>query len=225
MQPRSRDLELQQSVMIMRKKTVERLFTVMGCVILGAFLGFLLWTAYSVFILDNTAIYKENESIENAQAIMLALACLIFLVPIALEKRPDKLIFGFCSLTCYGLVLRELDVEKFASVPDFLKIIWHGAGRNMTYILGIIAIFYYASRNFSYYKKASVEFIKSAPGRLLCLALIFVLFGEYLEKQTTVLHHVYYEEIFELCGYFFILSAAYAVAINSFFNNMTSRTH
>lgn len=196
----------------------------MGGVILGAFLGFLLWTAYSVFILNNFAIYKENASIENAQAIVLALACLIFLVPIALEKRPDKLIFWFCSLTCYGLVLRELDVEKFSAVPDFLKTIWHGAGRNMTYILGTIVIFYCASRKFSYYKKASIEFIKSTPGKLLCLAIIFVLFGEYLEKQSTVLHHVYYEEIFELCGYFAILSAAYIVAVNSFLNIDTNRS-
>jgi len=223
--PRSRALELQQLVSLMKKKTFERLFVVMGAVLLGAFLGLLLWTGYSVFISHDVAIYKENGLIENAQAIMLALACLVFIVPIALEKRPDKLIYLFCSFTCYGLVLRELDVEKFSLVPDSLKTIWHGIGRNITITAGIILILYYASRNLPYYKIAFVKFIKSTSGRLLCLAIIFVLFGEFLEKQATVLHHIYFEEIFELCGYFFILTAAYAVAVNSFFNIMTKRAH
>ncbi len=207
----------------MKNKYSKGLFVIMGGAILGAFLGFLLWTAYSVFILNDIAIYTENALIENAQAIILALACVVFLIPIAIENRPDKLIFWFCSLTCYGLVLREIDVEKLSGVPDFLKIIGHGAGRNLSFIFGAIAIFYYASRNFAYYKNASVKFIKSAPSKLLCLAIILVLIGEFLEKQSTVLHHVYYEEFFELCGYFAILSAAYTVAVNSFLDIKTNR--
>ena len=178
----------------------------------GAFLGFALWVSYSVFVLNDAGIVKENGLLENVQVIILALACLVYLAPIALEKRADKLILLFCSLLCLSFMLRELDVERFAAVPDVLKLIGSGIGKRLILGAGFISIIIYASLNFSYYKNVAGVFLRSIFGRLLVFAGMILLLGAYFDKQDTMPNQAYYEEMSEYCGYLFIyLSAIFAV--------------
>lgn len=188
--------------------------------IVSAYFGFAFWAAYSVFFGGHVHIYAENGLIETIQACLLAIACVIYLATAALEKRSDKLILLFCSLLCYGFALRELDVEKL-DIPHPLIFIGSGVGRNITVAGAFIAIcVYVALGNFSFYKKAAIEFIKSKPGALLIAGGVFLFVGHLFEKNGAITHHVFFEEMAELFGYTFIVLSS--IAINSFVSSITS---
>lgn len=189
--------------------------------IISAWFGFTLWAAYSVFSDNHTHIYAENGLIENIQAFLLVIACIVYLATVAIEKRSDKLILLFCSLLCFSFLLRELDVEEF-DIPQALIFIGHGVGRNTTQAMAFFAIFTYAASNRSYYKKASVEFAKSRPGWLLITGGVFLLVGDFFEKRNGILHHVFFEEIAELFGYVLILLSS--ISANSFMSRITTRS-
>lgn len=184
-------------------------------VMVAAFLAILLWSAHAAFVLDNVAIYDENGPLETLQAILLAISCLVFLAPVVLKKGREKLILLFFSLLCYSFSLRELDVERL-NVHDAVKFLGSGIGRNTTLAVAFMAILVYAGFNFSYYKRAAILFIKSRPGILLLIAGLLLFMADLFEKSHSLSHNAFYEEILELCGYFFILAsalAAYAVII------------
>src|SRR5690606_1088725 len=87
--------------------------------ILGAWLGFSALACYLLFVENNTNVYAENGILETTQAVLLALACVLFLATALWEKGQGRLVVLFCSLLCYGFVLREVDVETF-DIPDLL---------------------------------------------------------------------------------------------------------
>ena len=205
--------------MFIRRGTFRGPFCLISAGSAGAFLGFALWVSYTAFVLNDAGILKENGLLENVQVIILALACLVYIVPIPLEKRTDKLILLFCSLLCLSFMLRELDVEYFAAVPDILKLAGSGIGKRLILGAGFISIFVYASLDFSYYKNAVVGFLCTISGRLLVFACIFLLLGAYFDKHESIPYQVYYEEMSEYCGYFFIYLSAISIVAGS----MTSR--
>jgi hypothetical protein len=178
---------------------------------MGAFFVFFLWTAHSVFILDIATIYAENEFLENLQVIVLSISLIFFLIPIVIEKKPgtNKLILFFCSLLCYNFILRELDFNKL-DVNDTIKFICSGVGRNIILSAAYIAIFTYAILKFSYYVNAGISFIRSKSGILLMSGGFFLIVGDLFEKISSLAHHSYWEELFELCGFCFILLSAFA---------------
>jgi uncharacterized membrane protein YGL010W len=192
-----------------RRIILRSLFETAVIVAAGIFLGLILWSAYAVFVLHKVDVYVENGLLENTQAILLAIACVVFFTPIIIEKRSDKLILLFCSLICYVFVLRELDVQSL-DIPAALKVIGYGAGRNTTVAAALIAIFVYAGFNFSYYKTAAIDFLKSKHGILMIIGCGFLFLGDFFEKYDSMIHHVYFEEVSELCGNVFILLAAFA---------------
>ena len=179
------------------------------CVLSSFFLAFVVWSAHSVFMLGNEAIYGENGPLEALQALILAISCIVFIVPVALKKERDKLILLFCSLLCVSFVLRELDVERL-DVHSAVKFLGSGVGRNTMLTVAFMALFAYAAFNFSYYKKESITFLKSKPGVLLMLGGLFLWVGNLFEKRYSIMNNVFFEEILELCGYYFILLSAFA---------------
>lgn len=184
-------------------------FGALSVVTLGAFFVLFLWTAHSVFIFNITSIYAENGLLENIQVILLTISCIVFLIPIALEKKTEKSILLFCSLLCYSFILREMDFESL-DVPNVIKFISFGVGRNATLTAAFISLFSYAAFRFSYYKNACISFIRSKSGILLMSGGLFLIVGDIFEKRSSIIHHVYWEELFELCGYCFILLSAFA---------------
>lgn len=177
---------------------------IISAVIISAYFGFVLWATFAVLD-NNTHIYAENGLIENIQAGILVVACIVYLATAAFDKRSETLILLFCSLLCYSFMLRELDVERF-DVPYALKLIGSGAGRNIILATAFAAIFGYAAlSNYSYYKKAAVGFIKSRPGFLLIAGGVFLIIGDSFEKYKGITHYGFFEEIIELFGYVLIL--------------------
>jgi hypothetical protein len=192
-----------------------------GTIALATFLGLILWSVHSVFVVDNVDVYAENGLIETIQTILLGIACIVFLASVMLEKRSDKLILLFCSLLCYSFVLRELDVQSF-DIPAALKFFGYGAGRNTTLAAAFLATFIYAAFHFSYYKSAALNFLRSTHGMLMIIAGGVLFISDFFERYGSMVHHVYVEEIFELCGYVFILLAAFAAKASS--HRMTARS-
>jgi hypothetical protein len=184
-------------------------FYALSAVILGAFSVLFLWTTHSVFILDITDIYVENGLLENIQASLLIISCIVFLIPIVVEKNAEKLILLFCSLLCYSFFLRELEFDEL-DVNDTIKYIFSGVFRYISITVAFIVLFFYAAFRFSYYIDASVSFIRSKSGILLISGGIFFITGDLFEKISSVNHHVYWEELLELFGCCFILLSAFA---------------
>lgn len=197
-------------------------FDIISAATVCAWLGFLLWASYAVFWGGATRIYAENALIETIQACVLAIACLVYLVTAVLEKRSDKPILLACCLLCYLFVLRELDVEKF-DLPQAVIFVGSGIGRNASVALGFVAIFIYAVFNdFSFYLAKALEFARSRPGVLLMTGGLCLLFGQFFEKNDTIRHHVFFEEIVELSGYVFILLSS--IATNSLLRGLALKT-
>jgi len=160
------------------------------CLVICVFLfAVLLWSAHAVYVLGDVAVYDENGPLENLQAFLLAISCILFLVPVVMQKNSEKLLLTFCSLLCYGFVLRELDVERF-DVPEVVKFIGSGIGRNISLIVGFTIIVIYAGFRFSYYKRAGILFLKSRPGILLMTGGLLLVIGDLFEKRHFI-HHAF----------------------------------
>jgi hypothetical protein len=91
-----------------------------------------------------------------------------------------------------------------------IKYIFSGVFRNISITMAFIVLFFYAAFRFSYYIDASVSFIRSKSGILLISGGIFFIIGDLLEKSSSIIHHVYWEELLELCGCCFIFLSAFA---------------
>lgn len=209
------------SVMIEEKIMFRSWLGIISTVTISAWFGFALWATYFVFD-NNTQIYAEKGLIENIQACLLAIACIVYLATVALEKRSEKLILLSCSLLCYSFVLRELDVEKY-DIPYALKIIGSGVGRNTTVATAFAAIFVYAAlSNYFYYKKAAVGFIGTRPGILLMTGGVFLFIGDFFEGYKAITHHTFIEEMAELFAYVLIVLSS--LAANSFISSTTNRS-
>lgn len=182
----------------------------LGGAIICAWLGFTFWTGYLVFSEKQAQIYEDNGLIENMQALLLMVACIVYLLVGLRENRLNKLIPLFCSLLCFSFLLRELDVEKF-DLPGVLIYFGHGAGRDAILAIALFSIFTYAALNRSYYKKAAIHFARSGSGWLLVSGGVFLVIGNVFEKSDGIPHFVFFEEIAELFGYVLILlSSIYA---------------
>lgn len=177
---------------------------------LGAFCAVSFWAAYSVFVLNDSTVYAENGPLENLQAALLAICSLTFLIPVVLKKPPVKLILLSCSWLCFSFFLRELDVERL-NVPDAVKLIGSGAGRNGMLVLGFLTLLAFAAARFSFYKEAVLLFLKARPGVLMMLAGVLLFAGEIFEKSHSIRHNAFFEEELELLGFSFILLSAFAV--------------
>ena len=189
---------------------------------IAACLGFAAWAAYCVFVNGHVHIYAENGLIENIQASPLAVACAVYLATVALEKRSDKLILLFCSLLCYGFVLRELDIEKF-DVPRALVFIGSGVGRNMTLAVAVAGICLYAAlTDLPRYRNTVAKFLRSMPGVLLVAGGVFLIIGDLIEKNKMIANAVFAEEMAELLAYVLILLSS--IAGNSFLSSLKPRS-
>lgn len=176
--------------------------------------GFIAWAAYAVFYQNYVRIYAENGLIETAQAVLLIVASLVYMVTAVTDKRSDKLIIMFCSLLCLSFFLREIDLEKM-NVPSALIFVGSGIGRNTLLVIAFLAIIICALREYACYKQAAFSFLKSRAGYLLIAGGVFLWVGDFFEVVSPIeRHNVFIEEINELVAYVLILLSS--IAANAF---------
>lgn len=191
--------------------SVKSFLDIARAITMVAFVGVLLVSSYGVFALGRSDLYSENGQLESIQAAVLAMACVIFLLPVVFEQRSDKLILLFFAWLCYAFVLRELNVEDFERIPESIRFFGFGKGRNMTLAAALILILAVAALNLSSHVKQAIGFLKSKPGALVLTAGALLFLAEFFEKGTSFPHHVYLEEIIELLAYVLLLLAAISV--------------
>jgi membrane-associated PAP2 superfamily phosphatase len=179
--------------------------------IIMIFLGLLYYVGYSVYVLNQTSIYAENRFLENAQVFILALAGLIFSLPIAYQKRTDKLLLLFFAFLCLSFILREVDVEEL-NIPNILIYIGSGIGRNVLVVAGFVSILSCAIYNITHYKTVLRNFLLSIDGVLIIIAGVLLFVGEYFEDAHSLSHNVFLEEATELLSYVLILLVAFTYA-------------
>ncbi len=149
--------------------------------LLSAWFGFTIWAAYAVFYGNRTHLYADNGLIENSQAVLLGIACLVYLAAAAIGKKSDKLIHLFCSVLCLSFLLREMDVEDF-NLPPAVVFLGHGIGRNTMLVTAFIAIAVYAALHHSYYTETVVRFTRSRTWRLLIAGGVLLLIGGLIDR-------------------------------------------
>lgn len=163
---------------------------------------------------------REHGLMENVQAALLIMTFFVYLMLAIFSKEKSKLIFLFFALLCYSFILREVTLWKL-DVPNFLKLIGSGVGRDVSIGAAFVIIIVYALKNFNFYKQASIDFLRVRTGVLLSLTLLLLLVGAYFDKKTAIVFHQYYEEISEFFAYvLFLLSA---LANIPFLNNTMIR--
>lgn len=178
------------------------------------YLGLVFWSGYSVYVLNETSIYVENGILENIQVFTITIAGLVLFLPVINQKRTDKLVLLFFAFLCLSFVLREVDVEDL-SIPDVLKSVGSGAGRNVILAAGFITMFSFAMFNVTHYKNVLRSFFASQKGAWILMAGILICFGEVFESMKYVPHHVLLEELSELSGYILILLVAFTYSKKS----------
>ena len=178
--------------------------------------AFLLWSAYRVYVHDSAYLYEENGVIENLQVIALVVGCVVFFVPAVLPIGGDKLLHLCFSFLCYCFILRELDVERL-NVPEIVKLIGSGLGRDLSYAIGFLSLMAYALRHFSYYKAKCKDYARSASFFLFIVSGVILVVGGFFEDFKSVPHHVYLEEIIELAGFTLLVISGLALYKRSIF--------
>lgn len=163
---------------------------------------------YLVFLKGNHHIYQENGHMENLQAVLLVISCIIFLMHLPFVEKHQSVVLLSCALLCYSFLLRELDVDDF-EIPYFFIVIWSGIGRDIILSAACIVIAIYGGFNFKYYKGKIIFYLFSGLGILLLLCAAFLLVGSLFDhKIINVSYCKFYEEILELNSYYFILLGA-----------------
>lgn len=163
----------------------------------------------SIFAFDNTSwTYTETGCFEIAQDVILVFALITFvLASLSKGNSQEKLITVFFAILTYAFLLRELDFEKMG-LPEWSVILFHGKGRNITVALAFVVVGVLALRNYKHYISKSMEFMLSKRGALMVSAGALLLVGGIFEKCTSLNNYEFFEEVFELCGYFLYTSAA-----------------
>ncbi|GAB5500959.1 MAG: hypothetical protein PsegKO_32700 [Pseudohongiellaceae bacterium] len=123
------------------------------------------------------------------------------------DTYPKRLIAWFCVWLCTSFVLRELDVERL-NVPELIKPLGSGVGRNILLAASLIGIMTVALRSFKTYRVASLTFLRSSSGILLISAGGMLLLGGVFDELKMLRHNTLLEESAELCGYCLILLAS-----------------
>jgi hypothetical protein len=160
---------------------------------------------YLIFIKGNSHVYQENELIENLQAILLTISCIVFLIYSPFVERSLSLIPLSLSLLCFSFLLRELDVEDFA-IPAFFRLIGSGTGRNvMLSVLWIFTITYMVFSSLPFRKIIS-SYLSSKSGVMLLICAGFLIAGALFDSGIIGLEYsTFYEEFLELNGYYMLL--------------------
>ncbi len=166
----------------------------------GMFAIILAW----LFPNNHPYIYAENGLLENIQAFLLIIACLLFLLATRTKGINKKIIPLFCSLLCYSFLLRELDIESF-NTYGIIRALGSGTGKNISLTIGFLSILIYAAFNDFYsYLNAAIKFAQSRSGAFLMCGGFFLIIGSFFEDRSDIIFYFYFEEMFELLGYVLI---------------------
>ncbi|PLX85349.1 MAG: hypothetical protein C0617_04560 [Desulfuromonas sp.] len=163
---------------------------------------------YLVFKSGMREVYMENGLVENAQAVLLVISGVAFLVALARARGGHRFVLLGFILLCVSFLLRELDVEKF-DLPRVLIHVGSGVGRNVIVSLAWAALALYMVRHFRLCMEMLRYWLLSKTGAFLLAGGVLLLLGAMFDRGLASSGYGrFYEEMLELNGYGAILLGA-----------------
>jgi len=155
----------------------------------------------------------ENSILEDMQAVVIALGMVLYgYRSVRVKERLMRMVNLGAMLLLFSFLIRELDVEEFASLPDMMRYYLGKEGKNLTMQLlwgsYFVLLFSGVDKIQYWYRRirSSVEL------QWWISALILLVLSQLMDKNVLHLHHHlnrYYEEFWELFSYSCMLWAAW----------------
>ena len=180
----------------------------------------IIWSSYSVFILQDFGVFGENHLLENLQALTLFTVLAVYLVPVFQSQRTDRLLCLFFVWLTVAFLLREIDMNEL-NLHAFLVKWGSGSGRNLWLAQVFATMSILALMRLRFYLDLAKQFLVSAPGIMALKAGVLLIAGDICEKVTFT-HQVFFEEVFELLAYAVLLRAATLLARHKIESKITT---
>jgi hypothetical protein len=164
---------------------------------------------YQVEIIGNLKVFKENQLLENLQALLIFIAGLSYSQAVPYVGKCRRLLPLGGALLSISFLLRELDVEKF-DVPRWAAfLLGSGIGRNSLLTILWLSVVFLFVRNRRHYLPLALGLLTHRTGIYAILSGVLLITGSLFEEQVfNVKMYQFYEELAEMNGYFFLLLSA-----------------
>lgn len=158
-----------------------------------------------------TAIHQENNLLENGQLLLL-LACLVIFAAHAVhsEDRAARLLALAAVLLSFTFIIRESDLRPFG-ISGAITWFSDGPGRYVLLTPPWLGLLWAMARHYRPVLRRLRRLLFSAAGAAFACSVLLLAAGILLDKSVIKLAPSrYYEELFELNGYLFLLLGALA---------------
>ena len=141
----------------------------------------------------------------------MLLLSLIITIYIALDRvREDKIISIVLSITLFGILLREIDIEDF-NVPMWVVAIGSGVGRTLLLSIMLAPVLLFMIVKYQQYYDLVKKYFLSQVGLSLVLSFCLLLIGSMFEHEY-LLSRTFIEESFELIAYGLFFRAVFIMS-------------
>ena len=141
----------------------------------------------------------------------LLLLSLLITIYIAFDRvREDKIISIVLSITLFGILLREIDIEDF-NVPMWVVAIGSGDGRTLLLSIMLAPVLLFMIVKYQKYYDLVKKYFLSQVGLSLVLSFCLLLIGSMFEHEY-LLSRTLIEESFELIAYGLLFRAVFIMS-------------
>jgi hypothetical protein len=156
---------------------------------------------------DDWQLYQENGLMENLQALCLFIAALLFVFAAFTLTSANRYVMCMFATISVALMLRELNVEDF-DLPEVIIFLGAGKGRSFL-LLPLLISWFFMFKQRGYYSHHFSLYIRTPFAIYGILAFVAVLCSEPFDKKMIMIEHrMFFEEMFELAGYYLYAIAA-----------------
>lgn len=167
----------------------------------------------------HTALYAENNILENLQAIFALFAALVGVLHTRHNDSLLRLTGLYFTVLGLSVFLREVDVERLHyNIPTTLTWFGHGVGRNILLATLWFTLFWLTVKLWRKDIKPYLSQLFLSPTAILmACSFALLLVSDLCERNIFGnRHHVFYEEMFELNGYILFFAAAITAKLSIF---------
>jgi hypothetical protein len=169
---------------------------------------------YEVEIGGNTEIYKEDNFLENLQVLIIFISGFSCSLAMLIVQKGQRILPFIGALFSFSCITRELDIEKH-DFPQLMILLGHGWGRKILLLSLWLSVAFVIIRNHKRYLRIALNLLATRTGLFAITGGLFLILGTLFEEQVfDVKFYVFYEELAEMNGYYFILLSS----LNLFFD-------
>lgn len=153
-------------------------------------------------------IYEENSWMENIQAGVLLVSCVVFAFAGFALREKHRALALFLSVLCFIFSFREVDVDEL-EVSTWLIFLLAEEGRAIFFVMALVLLALLL-KDAKYYLANRMLYLRSSLGiHLVQAAILLVALSRAFEKDLFGFrHHVFYEELSELLAYCLLFVAS-----------------